>query len=223
MANLWLFDIDGTLVNINQVHTASYKLDYKDVLERDVSDKLIESTFGMSEIEMHTAVFRDLGIPHDQNVVDKIINGHSANFEKAIRSTKVKPLDGVVDFLTYLMDDKEHLGVYTGNIEGPARLMLDRAGVSKYFTILSFDDGNSKRWQIGQRAIDKAKELGYDFNKVVVIGDTTRDIDAGKLLNAYTVAVATGSDDFKKLDAEKPDLTLRSLKDYRKILEELKC
>jgi len=71
-------------------------------------------------------------------------------------------------------------------------------------------------------------QLGYDFKKIIVIGDTIYDVKAGKALKekyattgqyqVYTVAVSTGFHGMGKLKAEKPDLALPNLSQYRKIL-----
>ena len=66
-------------------------------------------------------------------------------------------------------------------MEGIARLILEKSGLSKYFDVSSFDDGLSTRAQIVQRAIERAKSMKYDFGKIIVIGDTAYDIEAAKI------------------------------------------
>lgn len=222
MKNLYLFDIDGTLVNINDVHLRSYKLDYSSVLQRNVPDETILKTFGMSEADMHPVIFRELNIPYNSDLIRKLIEGHASNFKKAIGSTDIKPLEGVVEFLFQLRGNGEYVAAITGNLEEPARLILDRAGLTQFFDYLTFDDGKSERKQIVQRAVDEAKQRRYDFNKIVVIGDTTYDIEAGKYVKAFTVGVGTGSDDLNKLKMQNPDILLPNLTQYRRILETIK-
>lgn len=216
--HLWLFDIDGTLVNINHIHLAAYKNNYRERINREISDKVIISLFGMSEHEMHRHLFRKLGIPSTSRLVDRILKSVPTYFRKALANTKtIKPLPGVVEFLTYLKTDKQHIGIVTGNIKTNAELILNKSGLRKYFAIVSSDDGKSQRWQIVQRAIDTARQKNYDFDKVIVIGDTKYDIKAGKKVNTYTVAVATGSDSLATLQAKHPTITLQKI-DCKKIL-----
>ncbi|MEW2356534.1 haloacid dehalogenase-like hydrolase [Spirillospora sp. NPDC029432] len=56
---------------------------------------------------------------------------------------------------------------------------------------------------------------GIEFNaaNTVVIGDTPRDVQAGRLGGAYVVAVASGSDSVERLRAEGPDVVLPDLVD----------
>jgi phosphoglycolate phosphatase-like HAD superfamily hydrolase len=127
-----------------------------------------------------------------------------------------------VEFLSQLRSNGEYVSAITGNLEEPARLILDRAGLTHFFDYLIFDDGKSERKQIVQRAVDEAKQRMYDFNKIVVIGDTTYDIEAGKHVKAFTVGVGSGSDDLEKLWAKNPDFLLPDLTYYKRILEALK-
>lgn len=222
MKNLYLFDIDGTLVNINDVHLHSYKLDYSSVLQRDVPDETLLKYFGMSEADIHPVIFRELNIPYNSDLIRKLIEGHPSNFKRAIGSTDIKPLKGVVEFLSQLRNNGEYVAAITGNLEEPARLILDRAGLTQFFKYLVFDDGKSERKQIVRRAVDEAKRRGYNFNKIVVIGDTTYDIEAGKYVKAFTVGVGTGSDDLNKLKMQNPAILLHDLTQYRRILQAIK-
>jgi len=114
------------------------------------------------------------------------------------------------------------MAIITGNLEKSAKLILDKANLRQFFDYLSCDDGKSQRKEIVQRAIDEANTQNYQFEKVIVIGDTTYDIEAGKYVNAFTVGVSTGSDNMNKLKESNPDLLLSSLTQYKSILDLLK-
>ncbi len=218
MKSLFLFDIDGTLVNINDIHLQSYKSDYLSILKIKVPDEVILKTFGMSDSDMRKSVFKDLRMAYNANLSSKIRKIHLSNFVGILKNIKkIESMQGVLDFLSYLKTNKEYLGVISGNSEQPAGLILEKSRLLKFFPIQSFDDGKSNRKQILQRAINKAKNLGCDFKKIIVIGDTLFDIEAGKSVKAFTVGVATGS--CKLADLKKTaDIAVASLKDYRLIL-----
>jgi beta-phosphoglucomutase-like phosphatase (HAD superfamily) len=55
--------------------------------------------------------------------------------------------------------------------------------------------------------------LNFDAGNTVVIGDTPRDVQAGRLGGAYVVAVASGSDSVERLRAEGADVVLADLTD----------
>ena len=223
MVKLWLFDIDGTLVNINHVHLASYKLAYRDVFRKDVPDKTIESQFGKSEYDTHISILSALGIHLDKKLIDRLTKTFELNSIRALSGLgKIEPLEGVVEFLTYLQNNHEYLGAVSGNLRLPAELILEKASLMNFFNILSFDDGTKTRERIVQHAIDEARRQKYKFGRVVVVGDTTKDVEAGKYVNAFTVSVATGSDSLLALKEKNPDIALSTLKDYKLILEAIR-
>lgn len=222
MANLWLFDIDGTLVDIRHMQIAATQKDYQAVLGLHISPDVVLGTFGMSEAESLKSIFQAMDVSYDDILIRKMVKVHSHNFAEILATNKIMPLEGVVEILTYLKNDKEYLGVVTGNLEEPARLILERAGLNGFFSILSCDDGKSERKDIVKRAIDAAKTQNYHFGRVIIVGDTTKDIDAGRYANAFTVAVATGTDSYEKLQASAPDIILPTLKDYRRVFEMLR-
>ena len=146
MIKLWLFDIDGTLVNINHVHLASYKLAYRDVFEKDVADKIIESQFGKSIYDAHISILSALGIHPDESLIDRLKEAFKLNsIRLLIPVEKIEPLEGVVDFLTYLQNHKEYVGTITGNLKEPAKLILEKSDLRRFFSILSYDDGTKTR------------------------------------------------------------------------------
>ncbi len=218
MRRLWLFDIDGTLVNINHVHLKAYKLDYQEVLNRDVPDGIIIATFGMSERETHESILRQLGLPADEKLIGRLAQGYVRNVQKAIETAPIAPLEGVVPFLSALKGRGEHLGIITGNLEKPARRIIGKAGLSRFFTLFSSDDGTLRRKEIVLNAIRQAEQRGLSFGAVVVVGDTTKDVKAAqaaakerKGLRIVSVAVATGSDDVATLEKAGAEVVVRSL------------
>lgn len=223
MKNLYMFDIDGTLVDANHLHTISYKKAYKYVLGIDVSEQAIEDQFGEGERETHIAIFKELGIPFDESLASRITKTFSDQLIKSLQSEKITPLDGVVQYLTTLRTNGDYLGVVTGNLEKQALLTLQNSGLRKFFSIVSYDDGTKSKEQIVGDALKLAKSERYQFGRIVVVGDTLHDIYAGKSINAFTVGVnsgARGSTTFELLE-KNADLALHGLREYKKIIAAL--
>jgi phosphoglycolate phosphatase-like HAD superfamily hydrolase len=55
--------------------------------------------------------------------------------------------------------------------------------------------------------------------RVVVVGDTPRDVECATSLGARSVAVATGSHDAAELEGRGADVTVGSLEESERILE----
>ena len=241
MGNLWLFDIDGILVHLTgnpekDPHLKAYRRDYKEVLGIEVPAGLIRSTYGMTETEMHRHICSQTNIEmqlkkrnmeYSDDIGSRLTNAHLLHFMEELEALdSIEPLDGVIEFLTYLQKHQEYRGVVTGNLKKPAELILKRSGLMNLFSILSCDDGNSSRTKILECAIYEAKNQKYDFSRVVVIDDTPKGIEAGKNLseyvNTFTAGVATGSATFEELERAKPDIVVPTLKNYQLILDALK-
>ena len=105
MKTLYLFDIDGTLVNINKLHLASYKYDYYDVMKINVPDYMITKTFGMPDSSMHRQIFRELSINYDNAVAQRLMQLHPSNFAKCLVSTLWSRLKA---FLIFLKQSAQH-------------------------------------------------------------------------------------------------------------------
>ena len=221
--HLWLFDIDGVLVNIDRLHTIAYRKDYSDVLGIDVSEELILSTFGLPEEALHENILKNIHIPYDQETIKKLLKARRNSFLEVLKAKEVKKLDGVTEFLSTLKNTGQVIGIVTGNTKHIAKLILEQAGILSFFQIIWTSKGNMQRWQIVQAAIDEAKQKGYSFDKTIVLGDTPHDIEAGKKVGAITVAVATGHVDIETLKAAQPNITLKSLKEYKEIQKYLKA
>lgn len=73
-------------------------------------------------------------------------------------------------------------------------------------------------------AIQKAEQItGQKFKdgNIVIIGDSTRDVQCGRLFNALTIAVATGFHSEGELLKEGPDYLFRDLADNKQILQSM--
>jgi phosphoglycolate phosphatase len=97
------------------------------------------------------------------------------------------------------------VGLGTGNVETGARLKLERVGLNRHFAFGGYGSDHGDRAQLlavgAQRG---AARLGQDRSacRVVVIGDTPKDIAAARAIGAECIAVATGSFTVEALRAQ---------------------
>jgi phosphoglycolate phosphatase-like HAD superfamily hydrolase len=112
--------------------------------------------------------------------------------------------------------------LYTGDSPGVTQRVLEVTGLGKYFKFSVYGTEANSRVNMARLAIKKADQLTgarFDGKNVVIIGDSVRDVECGKKLNALTIAVATGFHSKKELTSRKPDYLFKNLKDYRKVLK----
>jgi len=87
------------------------------------------------------------------------------------------------------------LGLGTGNVERGARLKLAPGDLNRFFAFGGFGSDATERAEVLRVGVRRgAARLGLPLERcrVVVIGDTPRDVAAGLAIGACCVAVATG-------------------------------
>lgn len=126
-------------------------------------------------------------------------------------------LPGIVVLLDQLKEREDCvLALLTGNLARGAELKLTHYGVWDYFEFGAFADDHHDRNELGGFARTRARERhGRDFaaTDVVVIGDTPRDIECGRVIGARTVALATGQYSLAELRTHAPDFLFADLSD----------
>lgn len=84
------------------------------------------------------------------------------------------------------------LGLATNDSEVPARTHLDRHGVRHLFDFVSgYDSGHGAKPGPGM-CLAFAKSQSLDPRRVVMVGDSRHDLEAGRAAGMRTVAVLTG-------------------------------
>ena len=106
------------------------------------------------------------------------------------------------------------IGLLTGNIRLGAQIKLGHYKLWDQFQTGGFGDDHEDRNRIAviarDRGIDLLKEK-LSGDQIVVIGDTPRDIECGKAIQAKTLAVATGSYRLEQLEEHDPTWAVRDL------------
>ena len=110
------------------------------------------------------------------------------------------------------------LGLGTGNLREGARIKLGHAGIYHRFAFGGFGDDSIDRPEIlASGARRGAAQLGQPLYacRVVVVGDTPKDIAAAQAIGAQCVAVATGMHSVAELEVHTPTLACATLADPR--------
>lgn len=224
---LYLFDIDGTLLDshglggkaldetLRELTGKTYdlhKLDWFGNTDGAVITELLENIgYGGAELErLKSEIFERFAqkIRHDLPVIRRM----------------VRILPGVKALLDAM--DGWQTALVTGNIEETAYLKLEAAGLDGYFArgVGGFGDDRDARSEIVPFAVERARKhyRTDNFDKIVVIGDSHRDIVAGKKNDAVTVAVATGKLKACELAGYQPDHVFEDFSDTENVLRVLK-
>jgi phosphoglycolate phosphatase len=220
---LIIFDLDQTLVNLISVHDATVRELFKKYFGVDAS--LYEIDFaGKSLTENFIELAGLKGIP-DSEFIDKsksLLESYEQIFESKIpKEASNYILPGVIPLLKGLSKTDSFVALYTGDSPGVTNRVLQVTGLDKYFKFSVYGTEAASRVELARMAIRKAEQLtGHRFEgrDVVIIGDSVRDVECGKELNALTIAVATGFHSEEELIHRGADYIFKNLEDYGRLL-----
>jgi phosphoglycolate phosphatase len=221
---LVIFDLDQTLVDLISVHDAAVQELFKSRF--GVNASLHEIDFAGKSL---TENFRELaglkGIT--ENEVAKKSKTLLQSYEKIFKA-KVPSnasnyiLPGVIPLLEELSKTSNLVVLYTGDSPGVTQSVLQATGLNKFFKFSVYGTEAESRVELARLAITRAEKLtGHKFQgkDVVIIGDSVRDVECGRQLNALTIAVATGFHSEKELMSRNPDYLFQNLGEYSKVVQ----
>lgn len=219
---LLLFDVDATLIRTHGAGMRAMEQAFQEVMGWGDFFKGY-SPAGMTDPAIADGISeKRRGKIMEAAEKKRVFDRYLALLEVELRlSSEFEVLPGIVPFLeTWTEDDRGVLGLGTGNLEAGAKLKLDRGNLNHFFEFGGYGSDASIRSQVLQISKERGEAyLGYpvDSQKVVVIGDTPHDINAGKAIGARTIAVETGPFDFTQLHAHQPDLVVKDFSEVEAI------
>jgi phosphoglycolate phosphatase len=224
---LVIFDMDQTLVEVIDMHDRAACRVFQDFFNIDAS--LTEMDYaGRSLGESFQVLAASRGIPESE-VRDKLplmLEAYGRAFADSLPPDGARfVLPGVVPLLDELRAAGHFLALYTGDSPAVARAVLEATGLGEYFPYRFYGtDVPARADMIRQAAVTAARVTGRTFQgrDVVVIGDSVRDIEAGRACGALVITVATGKHTRARLEAAGPDYLFDNLEDtaaVRRVIE----
>jgi phosphoglycolate phosphatase-like HAD superfamily hydrolase len=221
---LVIFDLDQTLVDFISVHEEAARELFLKFF--GVEARLTDIDFaGKSLTDIFLELARLKGIPEGRvsEIGRELLENYERIFgEKLPRDTSNHILPGARRLLEELSKTENFVVLYTGDSAGIVDRVLSATGLGKYFRFSVHGTEAENRVGMVKLAVERAENIaGRKFRgkDVVIIGDSVRDVESGKQLNATTIAVATGFHSEEQLSASRPDYLFRNLKNYRKVLQ----
>jgi phosphoglycolate phosphatase-like HAD superfamily hydrolase len=110
--------------------------------------------------------------------------------------TKYRLHAGIAEALAAAEARGHGVGLGTGNVREGARIKLERVGVHERFAFGGFGSDSEDRVELIRQGAERgAAHLGAPLAecRVVVIGDTPKDVAAARGIGAESIGVGTGS------------------------------
>jgi len=220
---LILFDLDGTLVNTGGAGLRAFDRAMADEFDPGMNLDIL-SPAGMTD----PAIFREIFVSNRDRMPtaeeeERLFGRYLECLEDEVRDSKdFRVLPGVEALLHDLAgQDGLFLGLGTGNLEAGARIKLERPGLNGFFPFGGFGSDSSDRTELLRIAVDRGTRFAKGDTApeaVFVVGDTPRDVSAGKAIGARTLAVASGPYARDDLAACRPDLLGDNLLDCQRLV-----
>lgn len=210
-----LFDIDGTLVRTAGAGRKALGQAFLALHGR--ADACDNVTFhGNTDIGIIRQGLRAVSAPDDRAAVEAVISCYLGLLGPMLwRSDACRVYPGVLDTLEALQIlPNVAVGLGTGNVEKGARLKLQRLGINDYFAFGGFGCDHEERSVLLRCGVERgAQSVGQPASccRVVVVGDTPRDVAAAQAIGAESLAVATGPHSVAELQKARPTAVFQDM------------
>jgi phosphoglycolate phosphatase len=216
---LVLWDVDHTLIDNGGISKAVYAATFRTLTGRTPAHTVL--TEGRTEPE----IIRNLFIRHGLELQPEQVAGLSEVLAAALDSKLLelrergRALPGAEAALRALGETPGVVqSVLTGNVHANAVAKLAVFGLDGYvdFDAGGYGSDDAARPNlvgIARRRATAKYGVPFDHATTVLIGDTLRDVRAGREGGAYVVGVASGIDSLDALRAEGANVVLDDLRD----------
>jgi phosphoglycolate phosphatase-like HAD superfamily hydrolase len=211
----YLFDIDGTLIHCTDaVHYFAFCSVLSFIAGKPINlDGVV--THGNTDVGILRDAFALAGVPEDRwrSQIPEMRNMMCSFVNEKRQEICVNVLPQVRRVLEHLMKRGAKLGVATGNLEEIGKRKLEAAQILGMFHFGGWSDAFEHRSDVFRAAAGIARLHAGPSAAVVVVGDTPSDVQAARKNGLEVIAVASGIYKFDELQAERPELCIRSFEE----------
>ncbi|MBN1532515.1 MAG: HAD hydrolase-like protein [Spirochaetes bacterium] len=213
-----LFDIDGTLLRCDGAGKRSMMRACIDVF--GTAGGMEDINFqGKTDLYLIRQSLIPAGLDETEVMrgIGELRSRYTSYLSEAMRNGAGTLLPGVPPLLERLSAAPGTLlGVLTGNFRSGAAVKLERFDLGGFFRFGVYGDDVTDRNEMPPVARDLARAItGVDlsYGDMVIVGDTSHDIECARSVSAVSLCVGTGWDDRENLIALEPDFYFDDLGD----------
>ena len=210
-----LFDVDGLLITTGGAGAKSWRFAFNELY--GIPAEIGEFTeAGMTDPIVGRLTFTSV-LGHEPSPAElaRVVSHYLMRLpEEVAHSAGYRVLDGVEELLPRLCRAGFLLGITTGAVEAAAHIKLGRANLNRFFPFGGYGSDSADRGELTRKAIDRASGIlgsRLDSQRVLVLGDTPKDIAAAHAAGAIGVGVASGNYSEDELRNSGADYVLAAL------------
>lgn len=191
MNYLIFFDINGTIIKRDKRTDLPFEYAITNLLKLENPMTGVD-TSARSDKDVFMEILDKNAIKYDEALWDSFLLLYEEQLI-VFKDTDVWRANvDAVPFIEWLATTNHELSLITGELSIGAKYKLEKIGVWKYFKSGGFGEDGLKRFEIAEAALSKAKKVS-SYDKIIVIGDTTLDIQTARHINAEVISITTGS------------------------------
>lgn len=219
MVRAVLFDIDGTLIRTGGAGVRAFERTGQALFQ--AADGVRHMRFaGRTDMSLAREFFDRHRIDPTPADFRRFFEHYVFVLDQLVAQLDGQICPGVVDFLSGLeeLTPVPLLGLLTGNIRLGAEIKLRHFGLWERFATGAFGDDHEDRNQLAGIARRRAGQtLGRDVDghEILVVGDTSQDIECARAIGASVLAVGTGGTSLDELRAHRADWVVETLADVK--------
>lgn len=206
-----IFDWDGTLADTRQAIVMAFQKALNEI-GCVVSDRYIERRIGIGAADTFRDILRSANRDFDEKLINLLIERKS-QFEIDL-TDRIRLFPGVHELLESL-HGKIKMGLASMNNRSVIIHLVKAANLESYFEVVLTAESIFHSKPNPEIFLKTAAELKVKPRKCVVIEDSIFGVKAAKSANMSCVAVTTGVYFGEELEAEKPDLVVKTMQDSR--------
>ncbi len=202
--NTLLFDLDGTLIDTNDLIIESFL---------HTLDHYYPEQYGREDILTFLGPpLYDTFVKMDESRVDEMIT-HYRDFNMTNHDKLVKEFDGVYETVKALHEKGLKLGIVTTKMRQTVVMGLKLTGLDQFFDVVVCLDDVTNAKPDPEPIHLALRQLGSTPDEAIMVGDNYHDILAGKNAGTKTAAVSWTIKGVDYLQSFEPDYMLTHMED----------
>lgn len=192
-----LFDLDGTLLDTNELIYKSFYYTFKEGLNLELSKDKITSMFGQPLQDS----FKDYA---KEEEIDNLIKMYR-EYNENLHDNMCDAFLGVNELLNELKRRDIKIGIVTSKRDILARRGMQIANIIDYMDVIVTPECTDKHKPNGEPAIYACNKLNINPKEAIMVGDSHFDLMCGKDAGCKTCGVKYTALDIKRLEEVNPD------------------
>ncbi|MBU0473581.1 MAG: HAD family hydrolase [Bacteroidetes bacterium] len=204
-----IFDIDGTIVQSNELIFATFNHVTEKFLGKTTSPDEIIALFGPTEAVIIKQLFSD----NFENVMNDYYQFYRQNHNKM-----AKVFDGITTLIDELKSRNILLSIYTGKGKGSTEITLEELGIRDKFDMIVTGDDIEDHKPSPEGVDVFVNKYNLNRDRVLMIGDAPPDVKAAKATGIKIASVLWDSYAKEEVLSMGSDYYFESVKDLSDFL-----